>query len=282
MLPEYGVVRGARSGVGRLPFWAATLSPALLLTWLGLYGWHEYHSSGRRAPSERVWRAVSPLLLTGAAVPTLVALGAWLIRGTSLMQGAYSPIFYRRDRFHLIEHGEIRLSPPPTYPLGWLTGGWLPEASTRARLESADGTGTVHVYNVHLDWVPWDGKRAGRTLRESMDRDWDGSPQLLMGDFNADQGGDVFDQLMAPPVVLGAPPALQAAWPLARRREGPYESYHLGLGEPIGLGRLDHLLVRSGVRVERTVTVTEHDGSLYPSDHFPVVADLMIERPART
>ncbi|MGH8189964.1 MAG: hypothetical protein ACREP2_00775, partial [Rhodanobacteraceae bacterium] len=59
---------------------------------------------------------------------------------------------------------------------------------------------------------------------------------------------------------------------VAKRRSGPDKTFHAFTGTPTE--RIDWILVR-GFHVEDVRTVTIHDGSLYPSDHFPVVADLL-------
>jgi endonuclease/exonuclease/phosphatase family metal-dependent hydrolase len=64
---------------------------------------------------------------------------------------------------------------------------------------------------------------------------------------------------------------LEDAWLVARRRSGPENTFHDFTGKPDR--RIDWILVR-GFGVEGVRTVTTHEGKLYPSDHFPVVADL--------
>ena len=64
---------------------------------------------------------------------------------------------------------------------------------------------------------------------------------------------------------------LQDAWLVAPHRSGPDKTFHDFTGTPDQ--RIDWILVR-GFEVEDARTVTTHEGKLYPSDHFPVVADL--------
>jgi endonuclease/exonuclease/phosphatase family metal-dependent hydrolase len=42
----------------------------------------------------------------------------------------------------------------------------------------------------------------------------------------------------------------------------------------LGTGRSDHILIRGEVPIQRVVRITDHEGGRYPSDHFPVIAEI--------
>jgi endonuclease/exonuclease/phosphatase family metal-dependent hydrolase len=67
------------------------------------------------------------------------------------------------------------------------------------------------------------------------------------------------------------------AWEAARSRTGPVETFHNFTGKADR--RIDWILTR-GFTARDARTITTRDGARYPSDHFPVVVDLVADMPA--
>ena len=87
-------------------------------------------------------------------------------------------------------------------------------------------------------------------------------PFVLTGDFNTTPDSKVHAMLTQ---------HLKDAWLAAPHQSGPDKTFHDFTGKPTE--RIDWILVR-GFKVEDVRTVTTHEGQIYPSDHFPVMADL--------
>ena len=67
--------------------------------------------------------------------------------------------------------------------------------------------------------------------------------------------------------------ALVDALRSAPERSGPAATFHWGHGaRRFALG-LDYVLYRGPLRALRAAVVDLHEGSLYPSDHHPLVVD---------
>ena len=64
----------------------------------------------------------------------------------------------------------------------------------------------------------------------------------------------------------------------AAKPTGPEATFYDFTGTPDR--RIDWILVR-GFTIDAFATDTDHDGRRYPSDHFPIVADLSRGDPAR-
>ena len=58
-------------------------------------------------------------------------------------------------------------------------------------------------------------------------------------------------------------------------RRGPDNTFHDFSGDADR--RIDYLFIR-GLRAKTVETLTDHQGAIYPSDHFPVQADLSFDR----
>jgi endonuclease/exonuclease/phosphatase family metal-dependent hydrolase len=188
--------------------------------------------------------------------------------------GEHCAILYRKDRFRVCASGAFWLSERPEEPGSLLRGTWQPRVVHWARLEEMRGHGTVTIYNAHMDYLPWAPRRSGRILRERLERDWDGTPQFLIGDLNAPTQSVAIRGLLQNGLRDPRTPPLRDAWAEAARREGPAETLHRGTGRGSWPGRIDHILFRARMLVESLCTVTHCAGGLYPSDHFPVVAQM--------
>jgi endonuclease/exonuclease/phosphatase family metal-dependent hydrolase len=199
------------------------------------------------------------------------------VSGAAADRGEHCAILYRKDRFRLAASGAFWLSERPDQPGTLLRGTWQPRVVHWARLAEIHGSAHVTVYNAHMDYLPWAPRRSGKILRERLDRDWDGTPQFLLGDLNAPTHSAAVRGLLRPDPRSPHTPPLRDAWAEAAHREGPTATLHRGTGRGSWPGRIDHILFRAGMSVRRLSTVTHSAGNVYPSDHFPVVADVEVK-----
>ena len=86
---------------------------------------------------------------------------------------------------------------------------------------------------------------------------------ILTGDFNCAPDTPVHAKLTG---------GLHDVWTEAVTRSGPTKTFHNFTGTPDR--RIDWILSR-GFKARTVSTVTTHEGARYPSDHFPVVAELV-------
>jgi endonuclease/exonuclease/phosphatase family metal-dependent hydrolase len=174
-------------------------------------------------------------------------------------------VFYRSDELRVLDSGNFWLSDTPDVPGSDSWGTPYPRMVTWARFRrKADGR-TFVMFDTHLPYREQDDaareKGAALILKRIAGLPPD-EPFVLTGDFNTTPDSKVHAMLTE---------HLQDAWLVAPRRSGPEKTFHDFTGKPDR--RIDWILVR-GFKVEGARTVTTHEGKLYPSDHFPVVADL--------
>jgi len=203
-------------------------------------------------------------------------------------RGEHCAILYRTDRFEVADENAFWLSHEPDVSGSVLPWSWLPRVVNWVCLREREGSHpaaasaaaarSVMVYNAHLDFLPWSPVRSARILRAALDAHWDGTPQILMGDFNAAPNSAAYRHLsrdLQHDAHPHAPhPPLMDAWLAAAQREGPEGTYHGGTGRVRWMGRLDRILFRPDLEVQRVATVTHQSGSRFPSDHYPVLAEL--------
>ncbi|MHA6718279.1 endonuclease/exonuclease/phosphatase family protein [Sphingomonas sp. RS6] len=177
-------------------------------------------------------------------------------------------IFYRRDRLKIVETGEFWLSDTPEIPGSISWGHPLPRMVNWAVFETKDGH-RFRFYDTHFPYRDEDGaarEKAAALIVERIATDAGNLPVIVTGDFNATPDS-------APHAILTA--ALADAWLSGAKRQGPDFTFHGFTGK--GDRRIDWILTR-GVTVESIRTVDAHRGARYPSDHFPVVARLRLDR----
>ncbi|WP_010543158.1 endonuclease/exonuclease/phosphatase family protein [Sphingomonas elodea] len=177
-------------------------------------------------------------------------------------------VFYRHDRLKLIEQGQFWLSDTPEVPGSISWGHPFPRMVTWATFETKDGR-RFRFYNTHFPYRDEDDDARTRGARLLADRIAAGPaalPVIVTGDFNTT------DDKPAHAVLTKT---LSDAWLARPDHRGPGFTFHGFTGK--GDSRIDWILTR-GVKVERIATVDTHQGPVYPSDHYPVVARVQLAR----
>ncbi|HWG67622.1 MAG TPA: endonuclease/exonuclease/phosphatase family protein [Rhodanobacteraceae bacterium] len=174
-------------------------------------------------------------------------------------------VFYRTDELRVLDSGNFWLSDTPDVPGSDTWGTPFPRMVTWARFQRKDDGRTFVMFDTHLPYREQDDvarEKGAAVILKHIAKLAAGEPFVLTGDFNTTPDSKVHAMLTE---------HLQDAWLVAPHRSGPDKTFHNFTGNPTE--RIDWILVR-GFRVEDARTVTTHQGKLYPSDHFPVVADL--------
>ncbi len=185
--------------------------------------------------------------------------------------GEMVPILVDRERFDVVKHGHFWLSPTPEKvgSVGWDAA--LPRMATWVELRFKEAPmRKVRVVNAHFDHQ---GERArlesAKLLREFVDTANGGTPVIVVGDFNCAPG--------SPPhrVLCGGADAevvdAHACMPL-RKKTGTYHGF---TGEGRG-ERIDWILIKGKMEpTEADVDTSGREGR-YPSDHFPVWAEVRL------
>ncbi len=187
-------------------------------------------------------------------------------------KGEHMGVFYRTDRLQVLSSGDFWLSDTPAVPGSRTWGQPYPRMVTWARFRQRQGGGTFDYFNTHFPYRDEDVRARMLSAAEILQRIGKLPPTarvILAGDFNCAPDGPVHAKLTA---------TLHDAWVDASSRSGPARTFHNFTGKPDR--RIDWILSR-GFKVRAASTVTTHQGASYPSDHFPVVAELVPVRKAR-
>ena len=183
--------------------------------------------------------------------------------------GEFGPLFYRRDRYEHVGDGTFWLSDTPDVP-----GSSYAESDVRiatwVELIDIDTQRPFVVLNSRWD----DGSASGRAFSASLivqqlnfiaPRPL---PRIVLGDFNTDAQSAAMGTLRDGGRLDDA---YRVAHPDVMGDEATYHGYG---GNPAG-SRTDFLLVSTSlVEVASAAIVRTGAAGAWPSDHFPVVADL--------
>lgn len=181
--------------------------------------------------------------------------------------GEYSAIFYRRDRFELLDQGTFWLSETPEVPgsKGWDAA--HERIATWGKLRERRSGRVIFHFNTHLDHIGERARVEGTTLLlRKIDEIAGGAPILLTGDFNATPDSAVYALVIAAGMEDGR--AASLCPPL-----GPESTWN-GFRQIEPGRRIDFIFTREGLAVLEHAILPETHASRFPSDHLPVTARL--------
>lgn len=261
-LEKYDCSGGPRNGTDRSPLWAKVIGPPLLA--LAAAGLTQRNNNGRALG------AISGVL---GLAPIVLAVMQKKAKGAAVDEGGYCPIFWNKERFSLRNQGTFWVSHRPDRPDSVMLGAWLPRICHWVELRDKQSGETMQVFNVHLDWWLLARARGGQIVARQMNQKWKGVPQLLLGDFNAPRQSATWNYLLDE-ATQGKNLPLHDAYSHADEQIGPKDTFHGGDGTPQFPGRIDHILIRPAAPIRKIIAEELHDEKIYPSDHFPLVAQI--------
>ncbi len=202
-------------------------------------------------------------------------------------KGEYAPIFFKKDKFEMLESGNFWLSENTDYP----NKGWdavLPRICTWGRFEDKQSGFHFWFFNLHMDHVGVEARRHSAQLVldkiKSMCKD---EAVILTGDFNVDQTHKSYELLKDSKILRDS-----YLWAKINYiTTGTFNAFDPQLYTE---SRIDHIFISPQFMVERYGVLTDtyrvrkdngqtvHSGNFpkevsleeyiakVPSDHFPV------------
>lgn len=191
---------------------------------------------------------------------------AWFGRGREAKGGGeHMGVFYRKAALRLLDSGNFWLSDTPAVAGSISWGHPYPRMVTWGLFERRTDGKRFYLFNTHLPYRDEDDGarvRGAALLQARIAALPAGVPVVVTGDFNAEP-----DSATHAAMTRG----LTDAWAAAGQRSGPAATFHAFKGK--AERRIDWILVR-GFDVRSLRTLDANEAGRYPSDHFPVVAEL--------
>ncbi|RVT99852.1 endonuclease/exonuclease/phosphatase family protein [Mucilaginibacter limnophilus] len=189
--------------------------------------------------------------------------------------GEFASVFYKKNKFKLLQHGDFWLSPTPTV----VSKGWdamLPRICTWGKFKENGSNLTFFFFNIHFDHVGVQARReSSKLILAKIKEMTSGLPVVLTGDFNVDQ----FDESYK---LLNTSGVLRDVYELSPVKFATHGTFNSFDPNTISESRIDHIFVTGKFKPLRYAILSDtYFGSSpqdakpklrVPSDHFPVVA----------
>lgn len=216
-------------------------------------------------------------------------------RDDGKLAGEFSAIFYRTDKFEVLEHGDFWLSTETTFPnKGWDAA--LPRICTWGKFRDKQTGFTFLFYNLHMDHVGVKARaESAKLILKKMKEFPTELPAILTGDFNVDQNNESY-------TLLDQSGIMRDSYQIADLRYAPNGTFNGFHPDRKTDSRIDHLFVTKEFSVQRYGILTdtyrseapekpqaEQNGNFpkevsmtkyiarTPSDHFPVMIQVEVK-----
>ena len=185
----------------------------------------------------------------------------------------YPAILFRSDRLRLLDSGGFWLSTTPeVHSAAWDTD--CIRSAAWARFAIGDTDGELLHLNTHLDHISEQARVEGaRLIAARLQSLWAGGlPTVVTGDFNCPPGSAAHRALLETgladtyAILHGSAPVM--TFHGFKGRDFAPQSHD-------ALDRIDWVLTR-GVRPLAHTVIEDAEPPLYPSDHYPVLAELAL------
>jgi len=185
-------------------------------------------------------------------------------RDDGITAGEFSPLFYKTERFKLLEYGTLWLSETPEQiSIGWDAA--LPRIATWATLTDRTTQDQLLVINTHFDHI-------GKTARLNsikllinflIEHRAAHKHLVLMGDLNTGPDDEPYKWLMEQNIL--SDPFYEA-----EHRVGPVGTFN-AFNYAHQSERIDYIFLDPALKVQQYKVLMESHNSILPSDHWPVM-----------
>ena len=188
--------------------------------------------------------------------------------------GESCPVLYRKDRFTLIDSGTFWFSDTPSVAgsKGW--GNLPPRICSWVHLAETNTGKGLYVYNLHLDNLSQNSRaKSVELLTHKIAVRQTNDPFIVMGDFNMETKNPAMRWLNR--IGIGKPRLASVdVWQSIHptRSIGTRHGFNGGVSGP----QIDHIRLSSNLQALDARIDTHNWGGRYPSDHFPVVANIRL------
>lgn len=203
--------------------------------------------------------------------------------------GEFSAIFYKTDRFEVLEHGDFWLSPETDHPnKGWDAA--LPRICTWGKFKEKNSGFEFIYFNLHMDHIGVQARsESAKLILQKVKEQPSHIPVILSGDFNVDQTNESY-------ALLNNSGVMRDAYEMADLRYTPNGTFNGFHPDRMTTSRIDHIFLSDDFQVLKYGILTdtyrtpveesaekEKNGNFpkevsmqkyearMPSDHFPVM-----------
>lgn len=181
----------------------------------------------------------------------------------------YSAVYYRKDKYNLIDSGTIWLSETPEKKYTKDFDSKHNRIATWAVLEDkATGVRYTHI-NTHLDHVLESTRvEQSKVLLNKISELEKNTKVICTGDFNTFETAEAYSVMTA---------SMTDTKTVAKNSDTGITFHKYGTIEEHKDGAIDFIFTTNGMEVDTYKIIRNTVQGMYPSDHYPIVADVIIK-----
>ncbi len=193
-------------------------------------------------------------------------------RDDGKQQGEFTAVFFRQERFEYVEGGHFWLSERTDEPGSVSWDSSMTRMASWIRVRDRTNQRLLLFVNTHFDHRG----RMARTesagvLATFIEKHRGDAAVVVTGDFNCDDKSAAYERLTdSDGQGAGLVDSYRATHPEREPQEGTFNGFRGRTGGP----RIDWILHSADLETVTATIVRDHQQGRYPSDHFPVVAQL--------
>lgn len=177
-------------------------------------------------------------------------------------------IFYRRDKFICIETKTFWLSRTPENEGSKLLFSIFPRICTMVKLQNKENNEILNIYNTHLDHLMESTrKKECEILLDHINQNSKNEHVIVMGDMNSTNMSASVKSLLENNRI-----PLQSIY----QSENIFNTLHYGSGKLNENKKpIDYIFTTYNFEIKDSKIITQNFDGIYPSDHYPVVCELI-------
>ena len=190
-------------------------------------------------------------------------------RDNGKSKGEFTPIFYKKDKFAVLDKGIFWLSLTPEIAGSKDWDVKYPRMVVWGHFKNKHNGNEFYFFNTHM------GGQIGRfegakILRSKIDEMTNGLPVIVTGDFNAAPASAPIDIMISSNYEV----VLEDAFAVAKEKNEEIYTNYLFDGNDKDLKRIDYIFVSPQITVLYHEIINKRIGKYYPSDHLALKAEL--------
>lgn len=207
-----------------------------------------------------------------AALPGYTWIGTSVTGEDNVERRHFNPIFYKTDKFEVLESGSFWYSETPNVPNTKFSDSYSPRMCNWAHFRVKATGKEFFLFNSHFDHIGTVARaESAKLLIEKVAETAGKTPAFCTGDFNSNQQTNVYNTIVTSGTLVDSyartTDKVNADWP-------SYNGYKYISTPPAKASRIDHIFVTKGrTKVQSWAIVNTSYSQKYPSDHFPVVIE---------
>lgn len=197
-------------------------------------------------------------------------------RDDGKQRGEYSPIFFRKDRFTLLDHSQFWLSETPDIPGSRSWDAAITRIVCWAKLEDKKSGEHIYVFNTHFDHRGVEARQKSIELMTiKINEITDNSPVIVTGDFNIRKGSEHYDFMVH---NFSENNALTNAELISKAPVTDAESTFNGFRTEGVSGVIDFIFVNDDFVVNSYRVDNVIKNGVFISDHWPVISKIVYHK----